>query len=142
MLMFSRWFEFEAVFDESGSGPLPYLQPFAPEKSTWEALGYLPFVFVIAIGVTLTAGALRLTPGAELPAQANAAVALCGIVSVLLILFQIVVPPTFDGGEDYVFEGVAQLPVFLALAAASGIAVGGLLAWREEASASRWQVQR
>jgi hypothetical protein len=142
ILMFFHWFEFEAVFDESRGGPLPFLEPFAPERSTWEALGYVPFVFVVAISVTLTVGALRLTPGAELPVQANAAVALCGIVSVLLILFRIVDPPTLAGTDTYVFEGVAQISVFLALVAALGIAAGGLSALRREALLRRDRLRR
>jgi hypothetical protein len=59
-------------------------------------------------------------------------VAILGIVSVLLILFRIVDPPNFGSEGIQQFEGTAQLPMFLALAAAAGIAFGGCLAMREE----------
>jgi hypothetical protein len=66
-------------------------------------------------------------------------VAVLGIVSVLLILFRIVDPPNFGSEENtqlegvvFQFEGTVQLPMFLALAAAAGIALGGCLAMRGE----------
>lgn len=134
VLMFFQWFEFEAV-EELGPGPLPMLTLFVPEKSTWDALGYIPFVFVVAISVTLVVAALRFLPGAELSVRADEGVAFCGIASALLILFRIVDPPSFGGGESFTFEGIegiAQFPAFLAPATALGIALGGCLAMREE----------
>lgn len=59
-------------------------------------------------------------------------VTILGIVSVVLILFRIVDPPVFSVEPTITTEGTAQVPIFLALFAAAGIACGGRLAMREE----------
>lgn len=56
-----------------------------------------------------------------------------GIVSVLLILYRIVDPPIFSVETTITIEGAAQLPIYLALFAAAGIACGGCLAMWDEA---------
>jgi hypothetical protein len=68
----------------------------------------------------------------RLPVPANAVVASLGLLSVLLILFRIVDPPDFGSEGILQFEGTVQTPMFLALLAAVGIALGGCLAMREE----------
>jgi uncharacterized integral membrane protein len=50
----------------------------------------------------------------------------------LLILFRILDPPNFGTEKIMTFEGTVQLPIFLALLAAAGIAFGGCLAMWEE----------
>ena len=106
-------------------------------RTAWEALDYIPIVLVIAIIAALSVVALRLFADAyALPGSANAAVAILGSVSAGLIIFRIIDPPNFGSNESLFFpatiEGTVQLPIFLALAAAAGIAVGGFLGMREE----------
>jgi hypothetical protein len=63
-------------------------------------------------------------------------VAILGAGSALLIVFRIVDPPNFGSLRDpfgtVPIEGTAQPPIFLALVAALGIALGGYLATRKE----------
>jgi hypothetical protein len=54
-----------------------------------------------------------------------------GLISALLIVFRIVNPPVFYTEPTITYEGAVQTPIFLALAAAAGIAFGGCLATRE-----------
>lgn len=54
-----------------------------------------------------------------------------GAASALLILYRIVEPPGFGGGGTTAFQGTVQLPIYLALFASLGIALGGILAMRQ-----------
>jgi hypothetical protein len=54
----------------------------------------------------------------------------------LSILFRIVDLPDFGMDGNLTFEGTIQFPIFPALAAAAGIALGGYLAMREEGFSS------
>jgi hypothetical protein len=129
VFMFFHWFGFEISYD---SNLLFLLEGTRPAKSAWEALDYIPFVLLVTIGVTLVVAALRLMPEAQLPIRVNAVVAILGITSALLILFRIVDPPTFETERTLTYEGTVQLPIFLSLLAAVGVAFGGCLAMREE----------
>jgi hypothetical protein len=128
---------------KSFTGPNPLLIDLRGAESgqnAWEALDVISVVLLITIVAALAVAALRLVDAVHgFPVPVNAVVATLGIVSMLLILFRIVDPPNF-GSEEIVqlkgvvlqFEGTVQLPMFLALAAAAGIAFGGCLAMREE----------
>ena len=133
VLMFFHWFHLNSF----GGNPslLIFLQ--GPSKTTnaWEALDYIPLVLVVAIGVTLTVAGLRLTPGAQLPSRINAVVGAFGITSALLILFRTLVPPGLATNPEFTVEATVLFPTFLALLAATGIALGGLLAMWEETTA-------
>lgn len=133
VLMFFNWFGAKTIMTTS---LLFLLNVFAPDRSAWEALDYIPFVLVVAIGVTLTVAGLRLTPGSRLPDRINAVVGALGIASALLILYRILDPPIFSTKSTYFVEGTVLPPTFLALAAATGIALGGFLALREVTSQS------
>ena len=128
--MFFHWFDVKLsntsnlLFDIRGGGP---------GKSAWEALDYIPIVLLITIIATLAVAALRLTNAVhKRPIPVNAVVAVLGIVSALLIFFRIVAPPIYYIEATITSEGTVQLPIFLALLAAVGIAFGGCLAMREE----------
>lgn len=106
-------------------------------RTAWEALDYIPIVLVIAIIAALGLVAVRLLADAyELPGSANAVVAILGGASAGLILVRIIDPPNFGSNESPFFpaaiEGTVQLPIFLALAAAAGIAIGGFLGMRRK----------
>jgi hypothetical protein len=130
VLMFFHWFGVKAI---NTSNLLFAIQSVEPGKSAWEALEYIPIVLLITIIATLAVAALRLTNAVRrTPIPVNALVAILGLVSALLILFRIVEPPIFYTEPTITIEGAVQLPIFLALAAAAGIAFGGCLAIREE----------
>jgi hypothetical protein len=128
LFMFPDW------FGTKDSGELRF---FSVDRSAWEAPDYIPIVLVITIIATLAVAALRLANAVHRrPIPVDAVVAILGIVSVLLILFRIVDPPNFGSFReiwgDITIEGTVQFPIFLALSAAVGIALGGCLALREE----------
>lgn len=128
--MFLHWFGVKAV---NTSSLLFAIQAGGPGKNVWEALDYIPIVLVVTIVVTLSVATLRLTGAARgRSIQVNAVVAILGIVSTLLVLYRIVDPPVFYIERTITFEGAAQVPIFLSLVAAAGIACGGLWAMREE----------
>jgi hypothetical protein len=128
--MFFHWFGVKAV---NTSNLLFAIQSVEPGKSPWEALEYIPIVLLITIIVTLSVAALRLTNAVRrFPVSVNALVAILGLVSMLLILYRIIDPPIFYVEITITDEGAAQLPIFLALLAAVGIAFGGCLAMLEE----------
>jgi uncharacterized membrane protein len=86
VFMFFHWF---------GSKDSGELRLFSVGRSAWEALDYIPIVLLITIIATLAVAALRLANAVHKPrVPVNAVVAILGIVSVLLILFRIVEPPT------------------------------------------------
>ena len=130
---------FMFFFDWFGSKYSGELRLFSVGRghSAWEALDYIPIILMIAIIAALGVVALRLTEAADQRrVRANAVVAIFGIVSVSLILFRIVDPPNFgsigDVWGNHTIEGTVRPPMFLALAAAAGIAFGGCLAIWEE----------
>lgn len=123
-------------FDWFGLKDTGELQLFSVGHDAWEALDYIPIVLGVTIFVVLGLVALRLTAAYNLPASANLLVAVLGAVSALLILYRIIDPPNFGSFREVwgtiTIEGTVQFPIFLALAAAAGIAFGGFLAMREE----------
>lgn len=128
--MFCHWFGVKAV---NTSNLLFGIQSVLPGKSAWEALEVIPAVLLIAILATLAAAALHFTDSLRGgPVPVNAVVAILGLVSAILIIYRIVDPPVFYVEPTITFEGAVQFPIFLALAAAAGIAFGGFLALREE----------
>jgi hypothetical protein len=130
VFMFFHWFGVKAV---NTSNLLFAIEAGGPGKSAWEALDYIPIVLVIAIIAALAVSALRFTNAVRKPSvPVNAVVAILGFVSALLILCRIVDPPIFLVEQTVTLEGAAQLPIFLALAAATGITFGGCLAMWEE----------
>jgi uncharacterized membrane protein len=128
--MFFDWFGMESSEDS--------FNLFSVSRSAWEALDYIPIVLLIAITVTLYEIGLRVVLKHRAPT--NAVVAILGTISAVLILYRVVFPPTFGSEESawgtVTYEGTLQVPIFLALAAAVGIAYGGLRAMREEAPSS------
>lgn len=130
VFMFFHWFGVKAI---NTSNLLFAIQSVEPGKNAWEALDYAPIVLLVAVVATLAVGALRFTNAARRPpVPVNAVVAILGILSVLLILFRIIDPPVFSVETTITSEGVVQLPIFLALLAAAGIAFGGCWGMREE----------
>lgn len=128
--MFLDWFGMESSEDS--------FNLFSVSRSAWEALDFIPIMLLIAIIVTLYETGLRFV--LKHAAPTNVVVAILGVISAALILYRIVFPPNFgsDGSPwgTIIYEGTLQVPIFLALAAAIGIAYGGLRAMREETAPS------
>jgi uncharacterized membrane protein YhaH (DUF805 family) len=130
-LTFFHWYGVKAV---NTSNLLFAVQAGGPGKSAWEALDYTLIFLLITIVVTLAMVALRLANTSKRPrVPLSSVVMILGIGSALLILYRIVDPPIFSVETTITIEGAAQLPIYLALFAAGGIACGGCLARRDEA---------
>lgn len=128
--IFLHWFGVKAV---NTSNLLFAIQSIEPGKNAWEALDYIPTVLLITILATLAVAALHLTNSLQKDSvPVNAVVAILGFASVLLIIYRIFDPPVFNVERTITTEGAVQFPIFLALAAAAGVAFGGFLALREE----------
>lgn len=112
-------------------------------QSAWDALDYIPIVLTIAVAAALVVAVLRLTGVAgELPVAANGLVAILGSVSVLLVLFRIIDPPSFGSfggffGRTTSAERTIEFGIFVSLLAAAGIAFGGYIAMKESRISSR-----
>ena len=97
--------------------------------SAWDTLEVIPLFLMLAIVVTVGAAILRLSGNEWKPAiPPAAAVCVLGILAGVLILIRILSPPGPAGAfSELAYESTLKLPIFLALAAALGIAYGG---WR------------
>ena len=129
IFMFFDWFGVE-VSGGGFSGSVP-----GAGGSAWDALEFIPIVLVIAIVVALVNVFLRLSDSDyEPPVSMNVAVAVLGGISVLLVLFRIVDPPSFGSFGGVSVDGTLEFGIFLGLIAAAGIAYGGYRAMQEEGS--------
>jgi hypothetical protein len=119
--------------DEAGSSLLFYLNLFVHSLNAWEALAVTPIFLMLTVAIATGASRLALLGSDwEPPIPRNAAVAALGAISSLLILYRIIFPPHLENIDGVSFHAVAEPGVFLALAAALGVALGGCLAMREE----------
>jgi hypothetical protein len=102
--------------------------------SAWDTLEVIPLFLMLAIVVAVGAAILRLGGSDWKPAiPPAAAVCVLGLLASVLILIRIVDPPGPSGAlSELAYESTLKLPVFLALAAALGIAYGGRRAMGEE----------
>jgi len=128
VFMFFNWFGVEVSGVGGFSGTIS-----GEGGNAWEALDFIPFVLLVTILAALGVAALRLSDADyEPPVSANTVVAVLGAISVLLILFRIVDPPTFGSFGGVSVDATLNVGIFLGLLAAAGIAYGGYSAMREE----------
>ena len=128
IFMFFTWFGVEVSGAGAFSGSVP-----GAGGDAWDALEFIPVILVIAIVAAIGVAVLRLTDSAyEPPISMNAVVTVLGGLSVLLILFRIVDPPSFGSFGGVSVDGTVEFGIFLGLIAAAGIAYGGYLAMKEE----------
>jgi len=128
VFMFFNWFGVEVSGVGGFSGTIS-----GEGGNAWQALDFIPFVLLATIVVALGVAALRLSDAAyEPPVSANTVVTVLGVISVLLILFRIVDPPSFGSVGGISVEATRSIGIFLGLIAAGGIAYGGYSAMREE----------
>jgi len=101
----------------------------------WQALEGVALILTLTVVVAVGAAVLRLAGSGWRPAvPLNAATAVLGGFSALLILLRILSPPELAVLGGVVIEAIPRLPIFLALAAAFGVAYGGYRAMHEEGS--------
>jgi hypothetical protein len=128
VFMFFDWFGVEVSGAGAFSGTVP-----GAGGSAWDALDFIPIVLVVAIVAALGLAALRLTDSTyEPPVPASTVVTVLGAISVLLILFRIVDPPSFGSFGGVSVDATLDVGIFLGLISAAGIAYGGYSAMREE----------
>jgi len=125
-LMFFDWFGTKAT---TSAETLGGVVTGTGGGSAWDTLEVIPLFLMLAIVVTVGAAILRLSGSDWKPAIPPAAViCVLGLLAALLILIRIIDPPGPTGAlSELAFESTLKPPIFLALAAALGIAYGG---WR------------
>jgi hypothetical protein len=100
--------------------------------SAWQTLEVLPLFLMLTIAITVGAALLRLSGSDWKPAiPPAAAVCALGLLAALGILGRMISTPDL-GGEGIAYEVDLELGIFLALAAALGIAYGGWRAMADE----------
>lgn len=105
--------------------------------NAWQALDLTPLFLVGTVVLSLLSLALRVSNlDYEPPISANAGITVLGGISVLLILVQIVNPPSLGQVSGLPLDATLKFGIFLALIAAAGVAIGGFMAMREEMAAS------
>lgn len=129
VLMFFQW------YGHQHSGPnseLVDLQLFGG-GTAWQTLEVIPLFLMLAIVVAVGSAVLRLAGSDWKPAIPPAAtVCVLGLLAAALILFRIISPPGIDQLEGVPIERSLEIGIFLALAAALGIAYGGWRAMADE----------
>jgi hypothetical protein len=101
--------------------------------TAWQKLGVVPYFLALAAVAAVAVALLRLVGSHWRPAiPLGAVVGVLGLVAAGLILGAVIWPPGKDHIENIPMETPIETVVFLALAAAVGIAYGGWRTWRAE----------
>lgn len=130
VLMFLDWY---GVKGTNSAEPLGGVITSSAGGNAWQALEVIPLFLMLAIVVAVGGALLRLTGSDWKPAiPPGAAVCVLGGLAALLIFIRIVSPPGPGEVLEGAFELTLKLPIFLALAAALGIAYGGWRAMTDE----------
>jgi hypothetical protein len=130
VLMFLDWY---GVKGTNSAEPLGGVITSAAGGNAWQALELVPLFLMLAIAVAVGAALLRLGGSDWKPAiSPGAAVCVLGVLAALLILIRILSPPGPGEVLEGAFDTTLKLPIFLALAAALGIAYGGWRAMADE----------
>jgi amino acid transporter len=128
IFMFFEWFGVEVTGVGGFSGSVP-----GEGGSAWEALELIRFVLLLTVIAALVMVGLRLSESdAEPPVPMSVVVAVLGAISVLLILFRIIDPPTVASFGGVPLDATLSVGIFLGLIAAGGIAFGGYSTMKEE----------
>jgi hypothetical protein len=130
VLMFFTWYGVTTVGEPGQfTGELTLL---VHGGNAWQTLEVLPLLTMLTIAVAIGAALLRLS-GSDWKPAIPPAVAVCvlGLLAALGILGRMISPPDL-GGEGIGYSVDLELGIFLALAAALGIAYGGWRAMADE----------
>lgn len=130
ILMFLDWY---GVKGTNGGEPLGGVVTSQAGGNAWQVLEVIPLFLMLAIVVAVGGALLRLSGSEWKPAiPPGAAVCVLGGLAALLILIRIISPPGPGEVLEGAFDTTLKLPVFLALAAALGVAYGGWRAMADE----------
>jgi hypothetical protein len=128
IFMFFEWFGVEVTGVGGFSGSVP-----GGGGNAWDALDFIPIILLITIIAALVMAGLRLADSAyEPPVPMSTIVTVLGMVSVVLIVFRIIFPPSFGDFGGVSVDATLSLGIFLGLIAAGGIAYGGYSTMKEE----------
>ena len=129
--MFFDWYGAKAA---TSAEPLERCRHRSGGGNAWQTLEVIPLFLMLAIVVAVGAAILRLSGSDWKPAiPPGAAVCVLGVLAAILILIRIISPPGLEAtSRRLAFETTLKLPIFLALAAALGIAYGGWRAMADE----------
>ncbi len=101
--------------------------------NAWDTLEFIRFILLVTVIAALVMAGLRLADSdAEPPVPMSVIVTVLGALSVLLILFRIIDPPTFASFGGVSIDATLNVGIFLGLIAAGGVAYGGYTAMQEE----------
>jgi hypothetical protein len=133
IVMFLPWFGVGGPGAASAVTGAPEL----PDANAWEAFDFIDVVLVATGLVAIAPALVFLVAGIRLPPVANAVAAGLGILATLLVLYRLISPPEWfvvAGAEvpGFELEASRKVGVFLGLIASAAVAVGGVLATREE----------
>jgi len=131
VFMLSRWYGI-GVAEKPNS--LIDLHLFEDGGNAWQTLEVTPILLALVIAVTVGAAVRRLIGRDwEPPVSPGAVVFVLGALAACLILIRVVSPPDLGSHvEGFTFEVTLKVGIFLALAAACGIAYGGGRAMQED----------
>lgn len=131
VFMFFRWYGIGVAEKPS---LLFDLRLFEDGGNAWQTLEVTPVVLALVIAVTVGVAVRRLIGRDwEPPVSPGAVVFVLGALAACLILIRIVSLPDLGGEiEGFTFVATLKVGIFLALAAACGIAYGGGRAMQEE----------
>lgn len=130
VLMFLDWY---GVKGTHSAEPLGGVVTSAAGGDAWQMLEVIPLFLMLAIVVAVGSALLRLSGSDWKPAiPPGAAVCVLGGLAALLIFIRIISPPGPGEVLEGAFDTTLKLPIFLALAAALGIAYGGWRAMADE----------
>lgn len=128
IFMFFNWFGAEVSGVNGFSGSVS-----GEAGNAWGTLDFIPIVLLITVIAALVMAGLRLADSAyEPPVPMSTLVTVLGVISVLLILFRIIDPPTLASFGGVSVDATLSVGIFLGLIAAGGIAYGGYSTMREE----------
>jgi hypothetical protein len=128
IFMFFDWFGFEVSGVPGFSGTVP-----GSAGNAWDELNFIPIVLLVAVLAALVMVGLRLADSVGEPVvPLSTVVTVLGVISVLLILYRIVDPPSGSSYGGVSVDTNLQVGIFLGLLSAAGIAYGGYSTMREE----------
>jgi hypothetical protein len=133
VLMFFQWYGV-GLAGGGSAGNLEVVTLSIKGGDAWQTLEVIPIFLMLAIAVAVGGALLRLAGSDWKPAiPPGAAVCVLGGLAALLILIRMISPPALGGQiEGSSYTANLEIWIFLALAAALGIAYGGWRAMRDE----------
>lgn len=128
VFLFFQWYGLEI---SKQSNLLGYLRPLEDGGNAWQTLDVTPIFLALVIIATVGAVLRRLIGNWEPPVLLGPVICVLGALAACLILIRIIFPPELRGEFD-IFDATLKAGIFLALAAACGIAYGGRRTMQED----------